>query len=85
MYNAEFVEGHLLSDKVNIELNVFCPPMMTGLVDMYTADTLSQKTTVAREGEEPSSPRSCRSHTQSATAFATARYSASALDRETMA
>ena len=31
MYNAKIAEGHLLSDKMNVQLDVFCPPMMNGI------------------------------------------------------
>jgi hypothetical protein len=56
----------------------------TGFLLMYMVDTLSQKTIVADESGQPSSPRRERSHEHSATAFATPWYSASALERETV-
>lgn len=56
----------------------------TGLVDKYWALTLSQYTNVARRGGRLSSVRSCRSQQVSETAFATALYSASALECETV-
>ena len=51
---------------------------------MYTEDMLSQNATVADGTLYNSSPRSCRSQEHSETALAMARYSASALDLETM-
>ena len=56
----------------------------TGFRDMYTEDILSQNATVAVGTLQSSSPRSCRSQEHSATALAIARYSASALDQDTV-
>jgi hypothetical protein len=57
----------------------------TGLLDRYWALTLSQNTMVDRCGTRWSSLSNWRSQTHSATAFATPRYSASALDLEIVA
>ena len=51
---------------------------------MYSEDMLSQNATVADGTLYSSSPRSCRSQEHSETALAMVRYSASALDLETV-
>jgi hypothetical protein len=55
------------------------------LEERYIALTLSQYTTMARRGGQWSSCKSFRIQQDSATQFATAWYSASVLERETVA
>lgn len=47
MQNTNFTKGDLLADKVNGDFNVLGTTVMNRLAVMYTALTLSQKTTVA--------------------------------------
>lgn len=56
----------------------------TGFLDMYTEEMLSQKTTVAKGTLQRSPPRRCHSQEHLETALVMARYSASALDRDTV-
>jgi hypothetical protein len=84
MSNAKFTQGNMFPNEMYVNLNVFRPPMVhrvAGHVDGQDIITEGHRSIVDRQW---SSPKSCQSQVHSAAALATARYNASALERDTV-
>ena len=84
MWGTDGTVNNVLSYEMAVDLNMLRPHMDVALLAMKVAAILSQYICIGPSGGKPSSVRRERNHNISAVVSAIARYSASALERDTI-